>query len=91
MIRISNLPLPVDGDLEQLRRRAARLLGLRPDQLRDLTLARQSIDARKKTDVHYVCTVELSADHEEDLVRRANRKNIALFQRQPYVLSLIHI
>ena len=85
MIRISNLPLPVDGDLEQLRRRAARLLGLRPDQLRDLTLARQSIDARKKTDVHYVCTVELSADHEEDLVRRANRKNIALFQRQPYV------
>ena len=85
MIRISNLPLPVDGDLEQLRRKAARLLGLRPALVRDLTLVRQSIDARKKTDVHYVCTVELSADHEEDLVRRANRKNIALFQRQPYV------
>ena len=85
MIRISNLPLPVDGDLEQLRRKAARLLGLRPALVRDLTLTRQSIDARKKTDVHYVCTVELSADHEEDLVRRANRKNIALFQRQPYV------
>ena len=47
MIRISNLPLPVDGDLEQLRRKAARLLGLRPALVRDLTLTRQSIDARK--------------------------------------------
>ena len=56
MIRIQNIPLPIGGGEEQLRKRAARLLGLNPGQLRSLTLARQSIDARKKSDVHYVCT-----------------------------------
>ena len=52
MIRIQNIPLPIGGGEEQLRKRAARLLGLNPGQLRSLTLARQSIDARKKSDVH---------------------------------------
>ena len=47
MIQIQNIPLPIGGGEEQLRKRAARLLGLNPGQLRSLTLARQSIDARK--------------------------------------------
>ena len=57
MIQIQNIPLPIGGGEEQLRKRAASLLGLNPGQLRSLTLARQSIAARKKSDVHYVCTV----------------------------------
>ena len=64
MIRIQNIPLPIGGGEEQLRKRAARLLGLNPGQLRSLTLARQSIDARKKSDVHYVCTVHVEVDNE---------------------------
>ena len=52
MIQIQNIPLAPDGGPEQLRKRAARLLGLRPEQLEELTLVRQSIDARKKSDVH---------------------------------------
>ena len=48
MIQIQNIPLPIGSGEEQLRKRAARFLGLNPGQLRSLTLARQSIDARKK-------------------------------------------
>ena len=57
MIQISNLSLPVGGGEEQLRRRAARALGLRPEDIKELRLIRQSIDARKKQDVRLVCTV----------------------------------
>ncbi len=85
MIRISNISLPVDGDLALLRRKAAKLLGVPADQLGELTLARQSIDARKKSDVHYVCTVDVSTDREQALVRRADSKHIVLFERSPYV------
>lgn len=85
MIRISNLPLPAGGDLSQLKKRAARLLGVHPDDLLQLTLARQSIDARKKSDVHYVCTVDVSAPNEPELVRRAQNKNIVLHTPVPYV------
>ena len=52
MIRIQNIPLPVGRSLEQLRRKAARPLGLRPGALKQVRLVRQSIDARKKQDVH---------------------------------------
>ena len=54
MIRIGGLALPVDGDLDQLRKRAARTLGVRPGALGELDIVRPSIDARRKDDVHYV-------------------------------------
>lgn len=88
MIRISNIPLPIGGDLNQLKKRAARLLGVHPDQLHQVTLARQSIDARKKSEVHYVCTVDCTvsggADGEAALVRRAGSRNVTLYAPQPY-------
>ena len=52
MIRIQNIPLPIGGDLELLRRRAGKALGVRPGAIEDLVLVRQSIDALKKQDVH---------------------------------------
>lgn len=85
MIRIQNLSLPLDGDLEQLRKRAARVLGVRPGALEDLTLVRQSIDARKKQDVHYVYTVDVALSGDEGAaVRRADSRNVALSVPKPY-------
>ena len=54
MIRVSNLSLPVDGDLEQLKKRAARELGIRPGQVGELELLRQSINAGKTS-----CTMSI--------------------------------
>ena len=78
MIQIQNIPLPIGGGEEQLRKRVARLLGLNPGQLRALTLARQSIDARKKSDVHYVCTVHVEVDNEARIMARCRNKNVSL-------------
>ena len=89
MIRISNLSLPVDGDLEQLRKRAARALGLRPGQLGELEIVRQSIDARNKGDVHYVYTVGLDLPDEEAVVRSAPGKNVTLIQPKHYVFPAV--
>ena len=84
MIRIGGLALPVDGDLDQLRKRAARTLGVRPGALGELDIVRQSIDARRKDDVHYVYTVELSMANEASMVRSAPGRNISLTERRPY-------
>lgn len=86
MIRIQNIPLPLDGDLEQLRKKAARILGVRPGALEELTLVRQSIDARKKQDVHYVYTVDVSLrTGEEQAVERTGKKNVSLVLPKPYL------
>ncbi len=84
MIRISGLPLAPGEDWERLRQKAARELGLRPGQLGELTVVRQSIDARRKDQVRYVYTVELSLPREEQLVRDAPGRNVSLAQRRTY-------
>lgn len=89
MIRISNLPLPIGGDMEQLRKRAAQALGVRPGQLEQLTLARQSIDARKKDQVHYVCTVDVSLSGEERVIQNAPGRNVALYVPRPYAFPAV--
>ena len=85
MIRIGNLSLPVDGRPEDLVRRAARALGVRPGALGELTIVRQSIDARDKGDVRWVYTVEVSMPGEEALVRRAPGRSVSLAEHRPYV------
>ena len=86
MIRIQNIPLSLDGDLEQLRKKAACILGVRPGALEELTLVRQSIDARKKQDVHYVYTVDVSLrTGEEQAVERTGKRNVSLVLPKPYV------
>lgn len=84
MIRISNLSLPIDGDLSDLQKKAAKRLGIRSADIRTFTPVRQSIDARKKQDVHYVYTVDVDAADEAALVRRANDRNVTLHVSQPY-------
>lgn len=85
MLRIQNIALPLDGGIPQLKKKAARILGLRPEAVTGLTLARQSIDARKKSDVHYVCTVDVSVTDEEKVMARCRDRRVSLHQDTPYV------
>ena len=84
MIRIGGLHLPPEGDLETLRLRAARALGVGPGRMEKLTVVRQSIDARDKGNIHYVYTVEVSMSGEERLVSRAPGRNVTLVQSSRY-------
>ena len=70
--------------MEQLRKRAARALGVRPGALGELTIVRQSIDARNRGDVHYTYTVEVSMPGEARLVQSASGRGVSLVQPRPY-------
>ena len=85
MIQISNIPLPLGGGEEQLRKKAERILGLRPGQIEQIDLVRQSVDARRKSDVHYVCTVRVSVPGEAKVLARCRDKNVTAWRAEPYV------
>ncbi len=89
MIRIKNLSLPVDGDLNLLRKRAARALGVRPGTLGELEIVRQSIDARDKGSIHYVYTVDTSMPNETSLARSAPGRSVSLVERVPYAFPAV--
>ena len=85
MLQVSDLTLPVDGDEALLRRRTAKALGVRPGDILELSLHRQSIDARKKNDVHLVCTVRVTLNHEAAILRSAPR-GVTQVADVPYAL-----
>ena len=86
MVRVSNIILPPEGDFLLLKKKAARILGVPMGKIHRCVPVRQSIDARKKSDVHYVMTVDVALSGEADVVaelmpvtrrRRRRRKNCA--------------
>ncbi|NLV85635.1 MAG: hypothetical protein GX025_00235 [Clostridiales bacterium] len=84
MIKISGIKAPIGESKEKLKARAAEMLGISPEEIRDFSISRISVDARKKSDVHQVFSVTLSADKEKRLLKAARNKNICLYETQPY-------
>ena len=89
MIKISNINVSVDFSENDLKRKAGNILGIPTDCIKDLCLSRLSVDARKKSDVHFVCTITLSAENEETLVNGVQNKNVELFAPKQYVFPKV--
>lgn len=88
MIRISQIKLPIKHSEEDIRAAAAKALKLRPEDIRELVIARKSIDARKN-DVKYIYTVEVTTtkegkEAEERLLGRCRDVNITISQKSEY-------
>ena len=84
MLQITNLSLPVGSPPEQLKQRAAKVLGVPVQAIGELRLTRQSIDARKKSDVHLVCSVQVSVEREDQVLARCTSKQVTKVVRQSY-------
>lgn len=67
MIRISNIKYPLTLDESNLPEYIAKKYSI--ESMTDFKIIRQSVDARKKEDIHYVYTVDISAENEKKLLR----------------------
>jgi uncharacterized FAD-dependent dehydrogenase len=67
-LRVSNLYLPVDEPEAALPAHLARVLGLRPEELRGYRILRKSLDARDKAAIRFVYTAEVRGPDDEDRV-----------------------
>ena len=76
MLRINEIKLPLDYTEEDLRQKAARIIKVRPSDIKSLKVFRRSVDSRKKQDVHFVFTVDVDveADEAKILKRTDSRK-----------------
>ena len=60
MIQISQLKLPCTHTQQELREKIERTLRIRPEELIEYSIEKQSIDARKKPQIFYVYTIHAS-------------------------------
>ena len=52
-IRINNLSLGLDEDISILKKKASKKLRISENEIKDLKIVRESIDARKKDNIKY--------------------------------------
>ncbi len=85
MIRVGGLRLEPGESPELLGERAAKKLRLKPERIESWKLLRRSLDARDKSDLHYVCSVAVTVRGSESLVlRRAGSRELSLWEETPY-------
>ncbi len=84
MIDVSGLKLTLDAGLPENRERAlheiAKQLGIAPGEILGAQLLKRSVDARKKSNVHFIATYRLDVPTkvEQQLLDRAKRKDVRL-------------
>ena len=79
MIRIRDIALPPEHNVNQLPFEAAQLLKIPNSKIRGLKIIRRSVDARKKPDVKIIYTVDVAVDgNEEKLVRKSGCKRASV-------------
>lgn len=94
MIRVSGLSAPLDmrpGDYGAL---AAKALRLTPRDILSCRLYRRSVDARKRDDVHFTVSLDVTIRGDEASAIRRNphvRAEIVSPTAPAEILSLIHI
>lgn len=83
MIRIRDISLPLHHDVNQLPYMAAQLLHISTSEIASLTIARRSIDARKKDNIQFVYTVDVTLKGNERKLLKQN-KNKKITKYEPY-------
>lgn len=87
MIRISNIKYPIAASEENLIEFVAKKFKIK--NIRDFKIAKKSIDARKKSDICYVYTVDISADNEPKLLKQI--KNSERITEKPYKFNCVNV
>ena len=87
MIRISQLKLPAGHSKTELYHKAAKALHIKSEQIASLQIRRQSIDARKKPDLRWVYTVDVTLRSGEGSVLRRCR-SAKITREVPYVYRI---
>ena len=79
MIRIRDIALPPEHNVNQLQFEAAQLLKVPNSKVRGLKLIKRSVDARKKPDVKIIYTVDVAIDgNEEKIIRKSGCKRASI-------------
>ena len=70
MLRLANLPLPLDAKERELRFAVQKKLGVRGEEILSLKITKKSVDARDKGDVHFVYGLDVDVAQEESVLGR---------------------
>lgn len=74
MLRITNIKLPYTHSQEELLSLVTGKLHITKRELHSLTIRKKALDCRKKPDLYYVYTADVSCDREDKILKRARKQ-----------------
>ncbi len=89
MLRINQIKVVPEAGIETIRKKAAGVLGIKPTDIHTINIVKQSIDARKKPDIFYSYTVDVTLSQEicskeAKLLKRCKENQVSLVTDKPY-------
>lgn len=68
MIRVNNIRLPLDYTDKTIRNKILKQLGIDINAIKSCSIFRRSIDARKKDDIHFLATIDIEINTNENKI-----------------------
>ncbi|MEG1819413.1 MAG: hypothetical protein RR012_00790 [Oscillospiraceae bacterium] len=87
MLRINELKIPLDYTEQDLKDAASMALKINPCCIKKLSVARQSVDSRKKSEVKFIFAVDVEIDgNEQDILEKCASNKISKSEVIEYTL-----
>ncbi len=77
-IRINNIILSIEEDNSLIKKKVAKKLRIKEEDIHSLKIIKESIDARKKDDIKFNYCVDIICDNEKSVVKKINNNNVKL-------------
>ena len=84
MIRINQMKLDIEHTKEDLEKKVLKTLRIKRDELLELQIRKQSVDARKKPELYYVYSVDVQVKDEAKVRKNVKNKQVQ-FQVKPNI------
>lgn len=75
-IRINNIILSLDEDLDILEKKICKKINISKENIKELNIIKKSIDARKKNDIKFNYSVDIICDKEKKVLSRVHDKDV---------------
>nr|MBQ8252400.1 NAD(P)-binding protein [Lachnospiraceae bacterium] len=85
MLQISQCRVKPGYTTESVRKKAAVILGVRPEDIKKLNIRKESLDARKKPELFYALTVDVEVEQEKKILARCKNKDVRIAEEKAYI------
>lgn len=82
MLRINQLKLPVGHTKEDLKEKVQKLLRTKDEP--EITVIRRSVDARKKPELYFNYTLNVTVKNQKEVYKRCNKKQVIPWEETEY-------
>lgn len=88
MIRVRQVKINVNKDnIQNLRFQTAKKLNIKPSDIINIKINKQSVDARRKPDIYFLYEVDIEVLNEKEILRKNKSNDVLLTPNEEYIFN----